>query len=427
VTFHDLLRSPRARVVCALVLAGGAALGGCRDALGIDANQATVGDGGADAQNAEAADGATSGANDGSINDPGMDGGGGNGDGGAGGGTVCTATTCPPVTFQKNLYGPVALAVNATHVYWIEVGTTIPQADMFGQLNRLPKSTTCAARSCYDILDPLVLSGELEGQEIYDTHIALGINDVCYTQSFNANPEHQISCFGLTTGLTKRSIDQAAGDVTDLFIDAINARWVITSSNTGVYDGIVQGAALQASATTTLASNRPSPWSVTSDGTHVFWTEIGSGPPNGTIETLSPTAMDGGIEAGVSLFTGRSNPVSVRAYGGYLYWIEQSARTVMRAPSNGSGMPEQIATTDENPFDLEVDASGVYWASAGTGNNALYGSVAHAPLTPGGTITTMMDNIDKVSQIALDSTSVWIASTGTNLDAGLIVRMDKTH
>jgi hypothetical protein len=423
-----VLRSRRVRFACAFVLVGGATLFGCRDALGIDANQPTVGDGGDDAQSGSLADGATNGGDGGAgTSDSGGNAeGGGNADGG-GSGSVCTAATCPPVTFQKNLYGPVALAVDGTHVYWIEVGTTIPQADMYGQLNRLPKSTTCAARSCYDILDGFVLSGELEGQLIYDTHIALGVNDVCYTQSYNANPEHSISCFGLTTGLIKRPLDQGAGDVLDLFIDGIDARWTIASSNTGVFDGIVQGAPLQASKTVSLASNRQSPWSVTSDGTHLFWTEIGSGSPNGTIETLSPNATDGGADAGVPLFTARANPVSIRAYGGYLYWIEQAARKVMRAPANGTGMPEQIATTDENPFELEVDASGVYWASAGTGPNALYGSVAHAPLVPGGVITTMMDNIDKVSQIALDSTSVWIASTGTNLDAGLIVRMNKTH
>jgi hypothetical protein len=398
----------------------------CRQTLGIQDDVGTLNDGGnGEGAPGDQGDGGGVVGSDAGRTDAQTDGGASGSEGGTGA-HVCTVAACPPVTFQQGLYGPVALAVDSTHVYWIEVGLTIPQADMFGQLIRLPKTTTCAARSCYEILDPTVLAGELEGQYIYDTHIALGVNDVCYTQSFNANPEHSILCFGLTNGLQKRSLDQSTGDVVSLWIGGSQAAWAVQSSATGVADGTIQTSALQAGKAAPIASMRVEPSSVTSDGAKFWWTELGAASPNGSIDTLS---ADAGVDAGAvtAIATGRKDPVSVRLYGGYLYWIEAAGRTVMRAPADGSGAPQQIATTDENPFDLEVDATGVYWASAGTGPDALYGSVAHAPLTPGGAVTTMMDNIDKVSQIALDTTSIYIASTGTNLNAGLIVRMNKTY
>ena len=333
---------------------------------------------------------------------------------------ICTEATCPPVTVQANLYGPIDVAVNATHVYWIEVGSTIPQGNSYGQLIRLPKASTCAQRSCFEVLDYTALSGELEGKYIYGTRIALGLHDVCYTQSYNASPGHSIRCFAVADPV-KRALDTGVGEVVDLWVGATDARWVVTSSSAAVADGEVQGRPLDGGTVTVLVPDRVRPSAVTSDGSRIYWSELGGSAATGGVHVRRP---DGGT---APIATGRALPVSARLFGQHVYWIDAGARKVLRGRTDGVGAPEQIATTDEKPFALVVDASGVYWASAGTGASGLYGSVAHAPLTPGGAITTMIGNIDKVAAIATDATSVYVASVGTNLDAGKIVRIAKTR
>jgi hypothetical protein len=348
------------------------------------------------------------------------------GDGGVndaaqGDGVTCTEVTCALDVIENGLYGPVSIAVDATHLYFVEVGTTIPQGGGMGQLSRLPKGTTCADRSCFDVLDYQVLSGELEGQYIYDTHLALGPRDVCYTQSFNATAEHSIACFALS-GLTKRSLDDGTGDVVALWIDGASAYWATASSGATASDGAVRTKGLtSANDAGTVAAGRANPTSVTSDGARVWWSETGGGASRGTVNA---SQQDGGV---LALAKGQATPAALAIYGGYVYWIDLAARTVMRALADGSGAPEQIATTDENPFAIAVDASGVYWASAGPGTqSSLYGSIARSPLGPGGPTTVMITHLDGASALALDADDVYVASVGTQLSAGRIGRMKKT-
>ena len=332
---------------------------------------------------------------------------------------VCTQTTCPVDVVEKGLYGPVSIAVDGTHLYWIEVGA-VPPVNR-GELVRIKKTIGCATRSCFDVLDPNVLDGQLSGQNIYEAHVALGQNDVCYTQSFNTNAQHSIRCFALADpNLAKRALDDGAGAVIDLWVGGSEARWVLGSSNVGVADGAVMGRALVAGPTKTLAPGRVASSGVTSDGAKVYWSEWGAASPQGSINTL---LGDGGVSA---IATGRANPIAVRLHGQYLYWIEAAKRTVMRARADGTSASEQIATTDVNPIDLVVDAGGVYWITSGQGTSGIAGSLSHAPLTPGGDITIMIKDINLVYALAADTTDVYVASVGQLIADGQIVRIKKT-
>lgn len=370
------------------------------------------------------APGADGGDGDGATADgpiaPGDDGGGADGaDADAGPAPdVCTDTTCPVDVVEQGLYGPVSIAVDGKHLYWIEVGQVPPGT--FGQLVRIAKASGCKARSCFDILDDRVLDGQLQGQNIYEAHVALGVNDVCYTQSFNTNAQHSIHCFALTD-LVRRPFDDGAGAVIDLWVGGSETRWVLQSTTRTSVDGAIMGRALVAGTTKTLASARNTPVGVTSDGAKTYWTELGAASPQGTVETL---AADGGATA---VATGRANPTAIRLHGQYLYWIEAAKKVVMRGRADGTGAPEQIANTDDNPVDLVVDADGVYWISSGIGASGVAGSLAHAPLTPGGATTIMIKDINLVYALAADTTHVYVASVGQMIADGRIVRIKKTH
>jgi len=274
-------------------------------------------------------------------------------------------------------------------------------------------------RNCYDTIDSNVTAGELEGQVVYDTRLALGQNDVCYTQSYNASPQHQIRCYRLAGMMPEYIPETAKGDVTDLVVTPARALWVQLSSSSVATDGLV--GVTSPDGGIPLLSGLLNPYSLTGDDTHVWFTEYGDGGPTGAVLTAG---SDGGAQM---ISGGRVQPSSVKVYGGYAYWLEGGAQAVMRTLADGSGPVEKVASTDLYPLRLVVDASGVYFATVGAGKNELAGSVSHAPLTPGGTVTPMITNIDKVYDIAIDATQLYVASVGTNLNAGKIVRINKVH
>jgi hypothetical protein len=336
-------------------------------------------------------------------------------------GGVCTQSTCATTTIISGLYGPAALAVDATYVYWLEVGSMIPQADGEGQLVRLQKGTSCADRSCVEVIDPYALSGTFEGQLIYDNQLALGPSDVCYSQSFNAQAEHQISCFPLAS-LAQIVVDQDYGDCDGLWIGPGSLVWSLASTTTTSNDGSIRIRALEGTdggPAAAIASSRPYPTSVLADGAGTVWSELGASDAGGA---LMVAADDGGI---TPLVAQRGAPVAVAGYGGFVYWIDAQARTVLRVPRSG-GAVDQIANTDDNPFALVVDASGVYWAAAGLTDAA--GSVAHAPLVPGGPTTVMMSGVVAIQALAVDATQVYAAAVGGDVNGGgSIVAMNKAH
>jgi hypothetical protein len=332
---------------------------------------------------------------------------------------ACTQATCPPEVLLENLFGPISLALDATHFYWAEVGSKIPNGGGQAQLVRLPKTTTCKLRGCFDVLDYFLVSGELEGQLIYGTQVEAAASDVCVTQSYNASPQHAIKCYA-KPNLAARSLDQAAGEVRALWVSATSARWVLASTTGTSNDGALQGRPLDAGATRTLAGSRPGPTGLTSDGAAVFWTERGAVTGQGAVLTVGP-------DAGPAPFaTGVGTPTSPRIFGEHLYWIDAAGRKIVRKRLDGTDAAIALAATDVGPFELAVDASGVYWACAGGGQSGVNGSLSHVS-TAGGQTTTMLSGLVNLADLALDGTHLYWATLGAApFDKGRITRIKKT-
>lgn len=336
-------------------------------------------------------------------------------------GDASSAADAGPTTVLSGLYGPAAVGVDTAYVYWLEVGSMIPQSGGSGQLVRLKKGSSCADRSCVEIIDPYALSGTFEGQLIYDNQLAVSGQYVCYSQSFNAQSEHQISCFSLTS-LAQTVVDQDYGECDGLWIGPSSLLWSLASTGATTSDGSIRTRAIvttDGGAAPVVAGGRPNPTSVIADGTGVLWSETGVGDAGGAVMVA---AQDGGISP---LVSARGTPVAVAEYGGWVYWLDAAARTVLRTPRAG-GAVDQIANTDANAFALVVDATGVYWAAAGL--TSPEGSVAHAPLVPGGPTTVLMTGVAGIQAMAVDATKVYVAAVGATVNGGgSIVAVDKPH
>lgn len=332
----------------------------------------------------------------------------------------CTVDTCTRETFLDGLYGPVSIASSGQYLYFVEVGLDIPQGGGWAWLSRVRTDKSCTMRSCFDIIEPYALAGELQGQYIYETHLGLGPNHVCLTQSYNASSSHSITCYDLV-GFKKASLEGGSGYVVDLWVGASDARWALGSTTPSSADGAVRGSPLVGGSPTPMATGRLRVTSVTSDGTVTYFTERGSGSNTGVVGAVGTS---GSV---VELATGRTTPTAVALYGGYVYWAEIDARKIMRVKADGTSTPEAVANTCERPFALAVDTTGVYWACVGPGASGVEGSIAHTTTAPNGPVDVMMTALPSVYDLAVDATHVYAATVGAQIHDGVIFRIPKTR
>lgn len=97
--------------------------------------------------------------------------------------------------------------------------------------------------------------------------------------------------------------------------------------------------------------------SIAADGMRVYWA---TGTRIDSIDVTEPNAVM------QTVATGLSGPQDLTAAGGYLYFAIPDDRTVMRVRKTG-GSPETIAAAQEQPREVMVDTTAVYWLDGGRG------------------------------------------------------------
>lgn len=321
-------------------------------------------------------------------------------------GRACAGGACGVIVMVSHLVEPVAVAVDATYLYWLEGGVLGDAgAGGYGELARVPKSKPCSGPTCvFTVLDPNVLAGN----GIYNSTMGLGPTDVCYTQTFDATFQYSINCVSLGDG-SEQNLAQGTGYVQGIWVGPAGALWAVAGSMTGVADGVVLGEAFGGGAMHTIASGRPSPWGITGDGTQAYWTELGLDAGQGSV-LAAPATADGGTQ---SLAVAQASPQAVVVHAGYAYWADEGAGTIQRVKLAG-GPPELVAANQPSPFALAVDSSGTYWANLGKPfqNDYEGGSVAHVG-APGGPVTVDLPNLTNLFGLALDGGHVYAVVGGT--------------
>ncbi len=117
-----------------------------------------------------------------------------------------------------------------------------------------------------------------------------------------------------------------------------------------------------------------------------------------------------------------------------VYWTESAGcapdggdcvGTVAKMPLDG-GAIISVASEQNNPWGLAVDATHVYWANAGDAclddAGPCSGAILSVPLA-GGTITTLASQLDLPIRVAVDATNVYWTNAGRGcpFDAGVSV------
>jgi hypothetical protein len=325
---------------------------------------------------------------------------------------VCTASTCTVVTMASKLYDPIAVAVDDTYLYWLEFGS--PTYDGYGELVQILKSAPCLKRSCYGVLDPMVLPQ----QTANSAAMGLGSGAVCYTQSFDVPASHSVDCVPFVAGAQEVDLDQSTGNVGDVWVGDAGAVWAVAGSSSTSTDGTIRTATFTGAATT-VVSGRAQPWAVASDGQTIYWTELGVAAGTGAVYA---SVGDGGARP---LATSQSTPQAMALYDGYVYWANSGDGSVWRASTTSSTTsPESVATGLPVPVAVVVDGTGVYVACAGMGPSYLDGSVVQIA-APGATPITMLADENNLGGIAIDETYLYAAVAGSQGSAGVILRIPK--
>jgi hypothetical protein len=324
---------------------------------------------------------------------------------------VCTSSTCAVVTMASKLYNPIAVAVDGTYVYWLEFGSSSYQG--YGELVQILKSAPCLTRSCFGVLDPMVLPQTVANEAA----MGLGPGGICYTESFDEPSAHNVNCVPFATG-TELSLEEGmTGTAAGVWVGDAGAVWAVAGSTSTSTDGTLRTATF-AGAPSTLVSGRSQPWSVTSDGQTAYWTELGVTSGTGAVYALEG---DGGAR---TLAAAQSAPVGIVVYEGYVYWANSGDGTVWRVATPTGSTPEPVASGLLSPIAIAVDGTGVYVAAAGMSPSYLDGTVVQIA-APGVEPVAMLTDQSNLTSVAIDETYVYAAVAGAEGSEGAILRIPK--
>ncbi len=292
---------------------------------------------------------------------------------------------------------PWGIALDASFVYWVNVGGTVKKVAKEGGT-------------------PIVIAS---GQ-VSPTSIAIDANDVYWTNSGTS------SCSSVTGACTSNadgtimSVPLAGGTPTvvaggqrtpvSIAVDAVNAYFV--DEGTGVYnspdtDGSVMKVPIGGGTPTALATGLSYPGALAIDATSVYWTVLN---PDLT-GTLMKVAIAGGAVTtlatgwwGWEIQTGDGTiPQLIAADGTSVYWvtgnINGAKAQIMKVATSG-GPTTSLSSIQSEFTTLALDATHLYWTDGG---NFL------SLLTAGGVPTTFAtgEAPQEPGGLALDATNVY--------------------
>lgn len=325
---------------------------------------------------------------------------------------ICGGNFCAPEMVAAQLIDPWDIAVNGTHVYWLEYGLATNGLD--GQLMKLAKNTTCLQRDAGCSED---INTYFQGRFRVDS-MALTPDELCWTEHYHY--ARDVVCQGLVT-YAERYVARNQPIATEPVFANGALFWVNQGTTGAASDGQVQRVSLTGTPTpTSIATNRPYPNAVAVFDDHWVWSENGVTAADAGAVWAQP--FDGG--SAFAIATQQRSAISVVRCNDRPYWLDFRAGTVMRGDV-GADSGVVLVTGQKTPFQVVCDDRNLYWLNQGVSANGADGELWQADLDTGNA-ALMVQGISLAWALAVDDTHVYYIAQGTQTRInGIIWRIRK--
>jgi hypothetical protein len=243
--------------------------------------------------------------------------------------TVSAAGTGTPSVVASSQNSPTGIATDAMNVYWVDtVGSGSVLACALGGCT---SPTPLAANQS----SPWGLTVPPSGGAVYFT---------AGSSAWSASLEDAgVATIGTETGTPYA-----------IATDGANVYW--SDSTGGVYKCASSGCTTPAQLS--APAGQPS-YGIALDATNVYFT-LGAGTGGGGIWTVPKAAGPASQMAAASAPCG----IAYDAATSFVYWTDTENSTVMKMITGDGGSPVTVASGQNNPTDLVLDSTYVYWTNA---------------------------------------------------------------
>jgi hypothetical protein len=243
-----------------------------------------------------------------------------------------------PKIIAMNQDRPTSIAVDATTLYWANVGPA-------GEIVALPLGSN----------SPTPLTNGEAGL----ASIALDTTSVYFTEVGAGGPTGGSVKSVLKTGMVVQLLASGLNSPHELAVDATNVYW--TSQVAGqVYRMPIGGAG----SPTVIASGQTGVRGIALDVNRVYWANSGNGAAGGG--SIMFLGKVGASTMPNTIVSNLTEPWLVALDAADIYWTEQRAMgDIARAPETANTTKMVVVPNQASPFCIAVDANSVYWTASG--------------------------------------------------------------
>jgi hypothetical protein len=335
-------------------------------------------------------------------------------------------TLAQPIVLAGGQENPAALVVDATNVYWLDLGAYVPDGPVGGGKmgGGFPNGAlmACSLVGCDGV--PIQLASgwaQPGGTNTIPAALALGSSTLYWVGSGQVLSRTASTANYAWTALTPNV--GASGIATD------GAHVYFTAADDGqVADCPLGGAGDAGCVPAELAQAQVGPQGILVDATNVYWVTA-----SGTLATCPIGGCPNGFTVIWSGQRGSTQAATLglATDGDTLYWTNANgggAGSVMQcAKADCAGTLRILADGRSAPRGIAADGVHVYWTEFGDYDydaQAFAGQVLRCP-KGGGDITVIASNQNAPAAIALDETTVYWANQGTANSDGQVLALPK--